>query len=367
MLMNARPRVFTPSLRMLSLTVLSLSMLLGPWAAARAQPGAAVPAARPAEVTPGPADVIATVGDTAILRGDLARVLERTGRADGTPDPEKRRLLEATALEQLVDELLLRREIARARIPVADAEIDEGLRRLRTQVESRGQEWTEFLERSLLDEEVLRGRVALEIGLDKLVRSQLREERVAAAFARHRRKVDGTRLRVSHILLRPDIARGDAAVTEALARADAIRAEVLQATVSFAEAARRHSAGPSRARGGDLGWISRKGPYVEEFSRQAYELAKGDVSRPFVTPFGIHLVQVTDIEPGALGASEVQAELLRLLAADVLRETVARARDATPVRYAEGVVHFDPETPADGRLPRRIVVAGGLVAESPDR
>jgi hypothetical protein len=59
--------------------------------------------------------------------------------------------------------------------------------------------------------------------------------------------------------------------------------------------------------------------------------------------------------------------LLRLLATDVLRETVARARAETPVRYAEGVVHFDPETPADGSLPRRIVVAGGVVAEALDR
>ena len=58
------------------------------------------------------------------------------------------------------------------------------------------------------------------------------------------------------------------------------------------------------------------------------------------------LVQVTDVEPGKRRMDDVQGELIRLLAADVVRETVARARAATPIRYAGGVVHFDPDTPA---------------------
>jgi parvulin-like peptidyl-prolyl isomerase len=367
MLMVASPLVSTLSRRQTIPLAASL-VVLGWWSAAQGQPVADAGAAGSvAPAVAGAADVIATVGDKPILRGDLVRVLERAGGAGGNPDPEKRQQLEAAAIEQLVDERLLRGEIARARIPIADAEIDDGVRRLRGQVESRGQEWPAFLARSGLDDDAVRGHIALEIGLDKLVRSQLREDRVAAAFARHRRKVDGTRLRVSHILLRPDIARGDEAVKESMARADEIRAEVLQAVVPFAEAARRHSAGPSRTQGGDLGWITRQSPFVEEFSRQAYELAKGDISRPFVTPFGVHLVQVTEVEPGQLGVNEVRAELLRLLAVDVLREIVVQARADTPIRYAEGVVHFDPETPANGRLPRRIVVAGGVVADAADR
>jgi parvulin-like peptidyl-prolyl isomerase len=314
-----------------------------------------------------PADVIVTVGDTPILRGDLQRVLRRVGAAAEAAEPAKRQQLEAAALEQLIDERLLRGEIARAQIPVTDAEIDAGVGRLREQMAARGQDWDAFLVRAGFDEQAIRGQVALEVGLDKFVRSQLREDRLAAAFARHRRKVDGTQLRVSHILLRPDIARGEEAVTEAMERAAAIRSEVLQASLSFAEAAQRHSAGPSRERGGDLGWITRQAPMVEEFSRQAYELAKGDISRPFVTPFGVHLLQVTDAAPGQRGPDEVRKDLLSLLAADVVRETVAQARAATPITYAEGVVHFDPATPADGRVPRRIIVAGGVVAEGADR
>lgn len=314
-----------------------------------------------------PADVIATVGNTPILRGDLQRVLARVGPAADAAEPAKRQQLEAAALEQLIDERLLRGEIARAQIPVTDAEVDAGVRRLREQMAARGQDWDDFLARAAFDEQAIRGQVALEIGLDKFVRSQLRDDRLAEAFARHRRKVDGTRLRVSHILLRPDIARGDEAITAAMARATAIRSEVLQSSLSFAEAAQRYSAGPSRERGGDLGWITRQAPMVEEFSRQAYELAKGDISRPFVTPFGVHLLQVTDAAPGQRGPDEVRKDLLSLMAADVVRETVARARTATPIEYAEGVVHFDPATPADGRVPRRIIVAGGVVAEGADR
>lgn len=321
----------------------------------------------PAAAVAPPTEVIATVGDTPILRGDLDQVLKRVAAAGNGLDPERQRQLEAAALEQLIDEILLRAEIERARIPVAATEIDAGVGRLRDQVTARGQEWADFVGRPGIDEQVIRGQVALEIGLDKLVRSQLREDSVAAAFARHRRALDGTRLRVSHILFRPDVGRGEEAVGATLERAEAIRAGLLTSGMPFAEAARRHSVGPSRARGGDLGWITRQGPFVEEFSRQVFDLAKGDISRPFVTPFGVHLVQVTDVEPGKRRMDDVQGELIRLLAADVVRETVARARAATPIRYAGGVVHFDPDTPAGGRVPRRIVEQGGVVAEPVDR
>jgi parvulin-like peptidyl-prolyl isomerase len=311
---------------------------------------------------------VATVGDMPILRGDVDQVVRRALRTAAAGNAaETPRHLEAAALEQLIDERLLRTEIVRARIPITDAEIDDGVARLRQQATARGQDWNGFLERAGLDEAVVREQVSLEVGLDKLVRAQLREDRITATFERHRRALDGTRLRVSHIVLRPDLGRGGEAVLETVARGEEIRAEMLQTGGSFAEAARRYSTGPSRFNGGDLGWITRQGPAVEEFSRRAYELAKGDISRPFLTPFGVHLVQVTAIEPGKLGPGEVRPQLLRLLAADVVKETVARARAATRITYAEGVARFDPATPAGGAQPRRVIVEGGVVADPGDQ
>ena len=83
------------------------------------------------------------------------------------------------------------------------------------------------------------------------------------------------------------------------------------------------------------------------------------MSQPFVTPLGVHVVQVTAIEPGRAGLDTLRPKLEALLAETMLRETLARLRQATAVDFGPGVAHFDPATPADGTLPRRIVVADG--------
>ena len=68
--------------------------------------------------------------------------------------------------------------------------------------------------------------------------------------------------------------------------------------MTFADAAEKYSAGPSRAKGGDLGFIPRHGIMVEPFARAAFVLAKGEISPPMATVFGIHLITVTDVKPG---------------------------------------------------------------------
>jgi parvulin-like peptidyl-prolyl isomerase len=320
------------------------------------------PAAGAAEFpAAGAADPIATVGSAVILRGDLDRVVRRTlaGMQGDLVTAERRHEIEASALEQLVDQRLLRNEIARQQIPVSAAELEAAVGRLQEQLTERGVAWDQFLERSGLDEEAVREQAALEIGLDKLLRPQLRDDRLGAVFQKRRRELDGTRMRVSHIVLRPDVGRGDVAVTEAIEKAAAIRGTILRSGLTFADAARRHSAGPSRANGGDLGWITRHGQLHEEFARQVFQLAKGEVSPPTVTPSGVHLIQVTAIEPGQGDLASVRQELTRLAAAEVLRETVAAARAATPIEYEAGVHYFDPATPPDGPTPRRVLVAAG--------
>jgi peptidyl-prolyl cis-trans isomerase SurA len=61
----------------------------------------------------------------------------------------------------------------------------------------------------------------------------------------------------------------------------------------FAELARLHSDDTTAARGGDLGWVS-PGDTVPEFERAMAALQQGQVSKPFKTAFGWHIVQVLE-------------------------------------------------------------------------
>lgn len=65
---------------------------------------------------------------------------------------------------------------------------------------------------------------------------------------------------------------------------------------TFATLARNESADPgSAARGGDLGWFSR-GRMVPEFDAVAFTMEKGQISEPFESDFGYHIIKVDDIK-----------------------------------------------------------------------
>jgi hypothetical protein len=305
----------------------------------------------------GPSAVVATVGAVPILRAELDAVLQRAG--NGMPDAsavDRPVQLQALAIEQLIDQRLLRAEVEREGIVIGAAEVDAALGKLRAQMNARGVEWSEFLAKTGRGEDFLREQIALEIGLDRLIRPRLGSDAVEETFRKHRRELDGTRLRVSHVVLRPDLGRGGEAIDACLKQAEALRGQIVRGELTFAEAARRHSVGPSRMQGGDIGWISRKSPCVEDFNRAAFTLAKGDISKPFASPFGVHVVAVTDIEPGRLGLDAVRPQVESLLAAEVLRERLARARAGTRIDYAPGVTHFDPATPPEAGQARRVIV-----------
>ena len=99
-------------------------------------------------------------------------------------------------------------------------------------------------------------------------------------FGIHRRELDGSRVSVSQILLRPA-----ASGREVLARraGEAGRGHppgILAGEISFADAAEKYSAGPSAKQGGRLGDFARHGAMDEAFSRAAFALKIGEVSPP---------------------------------------------------------------------------------------
>jgi peptidyl-prolyl cis-trans isomerase SurA len=93
-----------------------------------------------------------------------------------------------------------------------------------------------------------------------------------------------------HILLQPDEVMDDEAVR---ARMEQIRERIV-AGESFADVARLESDDPaSAAMGGDLGW-NPPGTFVPEFEAQLATLEPGDLSQPFRSPFGWHIIELLD-------------------------------------------------------------------------
>ena len=136
----------------------------------------------------------------------------------------------------------------------------------------------------------------IELALDDLRQDvSIDEERLRQLYEAEKERLAGEeQRRARHILIELPENAGAAEVAAARERARAIRRQ-LQEGADFAELAEAESDDPgSAAQGGDLGFFSR-GSMVPAFERTAFRLEPGEISEPVRTPFGFHLIEVTDV------------------------------------------------------------------------
>lgn len=96
--------------------------------------------------------------------------------------------------------------------------------------------------------------------------------------------------KVRHILMRPNELQNDEDIELTLRR---YRQQIVDGA-SMADLARLHSQDPGSAiRGGDLDWVS-PGDMVPEFDRMIGQVGIGEVSPPFRSSFGWHILRVED-------------------------------------------------------------------------
>jgi peptidyl-prolyl cis-trans isomerase SurA len=94
-----------------------------------------------------------------------------------------------------------------------------------------------------------------------------------------------------HILLRPDQVLDDRAVKSKL---DRLRKRIVEDGEDFSDVARLESDDPGSAPlGGDLGWNA-PGTFVPAFEDMIASMQPGEVSEPFRTEFGWHIVLLAD-------------------------------------------------------------------------
>jgi peptidyl-prolyl cis-trans isomerase SurA len=101
----------------------------------------------------------------------------------------------------------------------------------------------------------------------------------------------------SHIMIRFD--RQDPTPEDTLAALQKIRAiqDSLNSGVDFAGLAQRNSGDPgSAARGGDLGWFTRR-RWIQSFDEVAVAMKPGQVSGIVRTMYGYHIIKCTDARP----------------------------------------------------------------------
>ncbi len=129
-----------------------------------------------------------------------------------------------------------------------------------------------------------------------LVSDEAEEQELRAYYDNTLRQLNGHDLRLpAHIFLR--VSPNDTAEQQERQknRIDSIYG-ALQAGADFAELAKTCSEDPQSApRGGELTWFG-PGQLIPEFENVMYELQKGEISAPFLSVAGYHIVRLNDMK-----------------------------------------------------------------------
>jgi peptidyl-prolyl cis-trans isomerase SurA len=107
------------------------------------------------------------------------------------------------------------------------------------------------------------------------------------------RPVFSAEVEVAQIVVEPKVSKE--ATQAVIDRLNQFREDIVEGGSSFATKAALYSKGPSSPKGGLLPSMRRGDPYAKEFKDVAFSLLEGEVSEPFETDFGFHILKVDKI------------------------------------------------------------------------
>lgn len=317
------------------------------FAAVTAQEAKPPPAPAPARP---PLDMrtAATVDGEPISVAEVNREVERVLPVD-KPDPAVLGLLQAQALAQLIDRRLILRNLSQTKVAADPKEVDVMVQRLVKQLEPRKISLADHLKTLGVDEAGLRHQIAWQISWGRYLERYLSEENLERFFKQHARDFDGSQVRVAHILIKPDSGEGGAAaprqaLQQAFEKARQLRAKIESGETTFADAAKAHSAAPTAGQGGEIGFIGRREPMPESFSRAAFALEQDQVSLPVASAFGVHLIRCLEIKPGTGTWQQARAEVESAVTQYLFSWLAAKERSAAKIEFTGALPHLRPGT-----------------------
>ncbi|MFN0199567.1 MAG: peptidylprolyl isomerase [Planctomycetaceae bacterium] len=243
----------------------------------------------------------------------------------------QRAKLQTQVIEPLIDERLIQSFLNSRKIEVPAAEVDRVVKRWDDFVQREKQDPQEVRERLGYSEESLREILSVPSAWQIYLNEVVTPKKLNAYFEEHRQEFDGTRVRASQILKKlPDNAT-DADAEKVRSGLLELRKTIAAGSLVFADAARAQSDAPSKTKGGDVGFFTYRGSMPTAITQRAFQLKPGEISEPIRTPFGWHLVTVTEIEPGQLNLEDVRTQVLAEIGQSMWNETALRLREKAKI------------------------------------
>ncbi|WP_396212357.1 peptidylprolyl isomerase [Flavobacterium sp.] len=246
--------------------------------------------------------IIATVGDYLVLDSDIDKnFLELTSQGNSIKDISRCQML-----GKLLEDRLYAHQAVQDSIIVTDAEVKTKLEeQLAYMVEQLGSMEKTIAYFKKNSEEDFRADLSEIIKMNKLTSEMQRKivdevtitpEEVRNFYKKipeNERPTFGAEVEVSQIVIHPKITDEDK--QKVIDKLKQFKKEVLEGS-SFATKAVLYSQDPGSSTNGGYYKMNRKTPFVKEFKDVAFSLAEGEISDPFETTYGFHIIMIDKIK-----------------------------------------------------------------------
>lgn len=246
--------------------------------------------------------VVAVVNQEVITWSELYRNMESDASPQLKALKEEERVgifksNEAAYLETLINVRLQVQEARSIGMSVPDDELNEAIENIKKKYSMSDDDFMASLKKEGFSYEDYRKKLLEQILISKIVNHQVKGKVIATdadinSFIAGNRdfKFGGEGYRLSQIFFKMPKQAEDRKTAEEKA---ALVIAKLKAGESFADLAKKYSEEPQGSTGGDLGLI-RKDQLMQEFAEALAVLKQDEVSRPFWTERGLHIIRLDE-------------------------------------------------------------------------
>ena len=238
--------------------------------------------------------IVAAIGDQIILKSDIIfqkQALSQEGKV----------LSDCDMLKEISLEKLLIHHAAIDSVEVTNEEIDESIdRRIQQLVAQIGSErkMEEYYKKSILlvkeemrplmKNQMISQRMQMTVAENVQI-SPIEVEEMIQEMPIDSLPLIGTEVELAQIVIEPKVSKE--ATAETIERLNTLRERILSGS-SFSSMAILYSEDPGSNRNGGEYKGLKRGQFVKEFEAVAFNLRPGEVSKPFKTDYGYHIVQL---------------------------------------------------------------------------
>lgn len=272
--------------------------------------------------------VIATVGDYIILDSDIDKsFLELSSQGNSVKD-----ITRCQMLGKLLEDKLYAHQAVQDSIKVTDAEVKGMMEeRLNYMVEQIGsiEKVVQYYKKDNVEDfktyffDILKENKLTSEMQKKIVDAvEITPEEVRNFFKtipKEELPLFGAEMEVAQIVVAPKLSEADK--QKVIDRLNGFKEEIQSGGSSFATKAVLYSEDPGSRASGGFYKMSRKTPFVKEFKDVAFALKEGEISAPFETEFGFHIIYVEKIKGQELELRHI------LLAPKVTETSLKEAKD----------------------------------------